>query len=301
MRVIITGGTGLIGRALAKQLAEEGHDVVVLTRDPDKASGFSSGVRLVKWDARTAQGWAEWVEGADAIVNLAGAGLADRLWTKSRKQMLVNSRVWAGQAIAEAVTAAKQKPRVLIQASAVGFYGPRKDEPISENEPQGDDFLADLCRKWEDSSASVEPQGVRRVIIRTGLVLSSAGGVLPRLMLPIRLFVGGRVGSGRQYYPWIHLDDQVRAIRFLIDQPSAQGPFNLVAPNPLTNAEFIQSIGRAVRRPTWLPLPEFALRLLVGDLATVLVDGQRAIPTGLVDAGFDFNYPTLEEAMQALV
>jgi uncharacterized protein (TIGR01777 family) len=301
MRVIISGGTGLIGRALAKQLAEEGHEVVVLTRNPDKASGFSSAVRMVKWDARTAQGWAEWVEGADAIVNLAGAGLADRLWTKSRKQMLVDSRVWAGQAIAEAVAAAKQKPRVLIQASAVGYYGPRKDEPISENEPQGEDFLADLCRKWEDSSASVEQQGVRRVIIRTGLVLSSSGGVLPRLMLPIRLFVGGRVGSGRQYYPWIHLDDQVRAIRFLIDQSSAQGPFNLVAPNPLTNAEFIQSIGRVVRRPTWLPLPEFALRLLAGDLATVLVDGQRAIPTGLVDAGFDFKYPNLEEAIVDLV
>jgi uncharacterized protein (TIGR01777 family) len=301
MRVLISGGTGLIGRALTEKMVSEGHEIIVLSRNPSSAKGFAPGVRLVKWDARTPEGWSQWVEGADAIVNLAGAGLADWLWTKSRREILLNSRVDAGQAVAEAVALAERKPKVVIQASAIGYYGPQGDEPIEETHSPGDDFLADLCQKWEASSSLVEEQGVRRVIIRTGLVLSRKGGVMPRLLLPIRLFMGGPLGSGQQYYAWIHLEDQVRAIRFLMERDTARGAFNLTAPNPLPNAEFMKTVSQAFRRPYWLPVPEFAMRLLIGEMATVVVDGQRAIPSYLEQAGFTFNYPTLEEAMETLV
>jgi uncharacterized protein (TIGR01777 family) len=300
MRVIITGGTGLIGRTLAEQMSAEGHEVIVLSRNPSRAKGFSPGVRLVAWDARTSEGWSQSVEGADAIVNLAGAGLADWLWTKSRKQILVESRIKAGEAVSEAVAKAENKPRVVIQASAIGYYGPQGEQPIKESQAPGDDFLAELCQKWEASSRPVEEQGVRRVIIRTGLVLSRNGGVLPRLLLPIRFFVGGPLGSGEQYYAWIHLQDQVRAIRFLIEDETTRGAFNLTAPNPLPNADFMETLSRSFGRPSWLPVPEFAMRLLIGDMATVVVDGQRAVPAKLEQAGFNFNYSSLEEAMQEL-
>lgn len=300
MRVIITGGTGLIGRALTEELVSAGYEVVILSRDPDRARGFPERVRLVAWDGRTAQGWSEWVEGSRAIVNLAGAGLADRLWTSSRKRVLAESRLLAGKAVVEAVERAERKPEVVIQASAIGYYGPHGQEPLSEGEAAGSDFLAELCRQWEESSRPVETLGVRRAVVRTGLVLSRSGGVLPRLLLPIKLFVGGPMGSGRQYYSWIHIRDEVKAIRFLIEDSSAQGAYNLTAPEPLPNAEFVQVVGRAIGRPSWLPLPEFALRLLVGDMATVLVDGQRALPNKLSDEGFSFEFTTLKAAMQDL-
>jgi uncharacterized protein (TIGR01777 family) len=301
MRIVITGGTGLIGRSLAEQMAGEGHEVIVLSRNPSRAKDFLPGVMLVQWDAQSAEGWSQWADGADAIVNLAGAGLADWLWTKSRKQILVDSRVKAGEAVSSAVAMVERKPRVVIQASAIGYYGPRGDEPVDESQAPGDDFLGQLCQKWEDSSRSVEDHGVRRAIIRTGLVLSLKGGVLPRLLLPIRLFVGGPLGSGKQYYSWIHHEDEIGAIRFLIEHETAQGAFNLTAPNPQPNAEFMKTVSKAVGRPYWLPVPEFAMRLLIGDMATVVVDGQRAIPTQLERAGFDFHYPSLEGAMEALV
>lgn len=301
MKIIVTGGTGLIGRTLAEQMAGEGHDVIVLSRNPDSAQGFSQGVRLVEWDARTPQGWSQWVDGADAIVNLAGAGLADWLWTTSRKQVLLDSRVSAGEAVSKAVALAERKPKVVIQASAIGYYGPQGDEPIQEDHASGDDFLAELCQKWEASSRSVEDYGVRRAVIRTGLVLSQKGGVLPRLLLPIRFFVGGPLGSGKQYYSWIHLQDEIRAIRFLIENETVGGAFNLTAPNPLPNAEFMRTVAQAFGRPSWLPVPEFAMRLLIGDMATVIVDGQRTVPAHLEQAGFSFKYPTLEDALQEMV
>lgn len=300
MRVIITGGTGLIGRALAEDLAGEGHEVIVLSRNPGSADEILPGVRLVKWDARTSQGWAKWADGADAIVNLAGAGLADWLWTPSRKQVLLDSRLQAGQAVAEAVAKAERKPGVVIQASAIGYYGPQGDEPIEEDQAAGDDFLAELVHKWEDSTRPVEDHGVRRVIIRTGLVLSRKGGLLARLLLPIRLFVGGPLGSGKQYYSWIHLQDEIRAMRFLIEEETAQGAFNLTAPHPLPNAAFMKTLSQAYGRPSWFPVPEFAMRLLIGEMATVVVDGQRVIPARLQQLGFTFNYPTLEAAAKEL-
>ncbi|RMG99049.1 MAG: TIGR01777 family protein, partial [Chloroflexi bacterium] len=262
MRVIITGGTGLIGRALTNSLANDGHELIILSRQPDRYKGQITNANLVAWDGKTAVSWQHLADGADAIVNLAGASIASGRWTPTRKQLIRQSRVQAGQAITQAITAATQKPRVVIQASAVGYYGPCGHETITEDSPVGHDFLANVCQEWEESTAVLETMGVRRAIIRTGIVLSLAGGALPRLVLPYRLFIGGPLGNGRQYMPWIHIADEIRAIRFLIEQENASGPFNLTAPVPLTNREFGQVLGKVMKRPSLLPVPAFALRLL---------------------------------------
>jgi hypothetical protein len=306
MRVLITGGTGLIGRALAANLVADGHEVIVLSRNPQRATGLPAGVRAEGWDARTAEGWGSLADGADAIVNLAGenlagAGFFPARWTAERKRLIRESRLNAGQAVVQAVEAATQKPHVVIQASAVGYYGPRGDEVITEESPPGDDFLARLCVDWEASTAAVEEMGVRRAVIRTGIVLSREGGTLPRLLLPYRLFVGGPFGSGRQYYSWIHIADEVAAIRFLMENEAASGPFNLTAPNPLPNAEFGKVLGRVLRRPSAVPVPGFAMRLLLGEVATVVLDGQRVLPRRLQELGFTFRFPELEAALRDLL
>jgi uncharacterized protein (TIGR01777 family) len=300
MRVIITGGTGLIGRALAADLLKDSHEVIALSRCPERATGLPTGMRVERWDARTANGWGSLANGADAIVNLAGATIAG-LWTTNRKRSIRDSRLNAGRAVVEAVEHASVKPRVVTQASGVGYYGPRGDEPVTEESTSGDDFLGRLAVEWEASTASVEPLGVRRAIIRTGAVLSTKGGALPPLLLQYRLFAGGPLGSGRQWLPWIHMDDEVRAIRFLIESESASGPFNLVAPNPLTNADFGRVLARVLRRPFLVPVPALALRLLAGEMSTVLLDGQRAIPHRLHDLGFTFRFSDAETALRDLL
>jgi uncharacterized protein (TIGR01777 family) len=300
MRVIITGGTGLIGRALATDLLKDDHEVIALSRRPERATGLPTGMRVERWDAHTAEGWASLVDGADAIVNLAGATIAG-LWTTRRKRSIRDSRLNAGRAVVEAIQNASVKPRVVIQASGVGYYGPRGDEFITEESASGDDFLGKLAVEWEASTAPVEPLGVRRAIIRTGAVLSIKGGALPPLLLQYRLFVGGPLGSGRQWLSWIHMVDEVRAIRFLIDNESASGPFNLVAPNPLTNADLGRVLARVLRRPFLISIPALALRLLVGEMSTILLDGQRAVPRRLEDAGFSFHFPEAETALRDLL
>ncbi|RME50281.1 MAG: TIGR01777 family protein [Caldilineae bacterium] len=297
MHVIITGGTGLIGRALTQSLLADGHRVTVLSRSPGAVRGLPSGAEVVGWDARTAQGWGHLAAEADAIVNLAGAGIAEGRWTAARKKLILESRVNAGKAVVEAIEGATPRPKVLIQASAVGYYGPHGDEILTEDAAPGSDFLAQVCVAWEASTQAVEALGVRRAVIRTGVVLSMQGGAFPRLVLPFRFFAGGPLGSGRQRFPWIHIDDQVAAIRFLIEHEEASGPFNLAAPNPPTNREFVQQLGKAMGRPALLPVPALALRLLFGEMATVLLDGQRAVPAALERAGFRFTYP---EALPAL-
>ena len=301
MRTIITGGTGLIGRALAADLVAAGHEVIVLSRQPERHTDLPAGVRAERWDGRSATGWGELADGADAIVNLAGESLAAGRWTAERKRRIVESRVEAGRAVVAAVRAAATKPKVVIQASAVGYYGDRGAERVTEKTAQGSDFLATTAGAWEASTEPVEALGVRRAIIRTGLVLSRRGGALPRLLLPFRLFVGGPLGSGRQYWPWIHIADEVAAIRFLIEHTTASGPFNLTAPRPVTNAEFSRALGRALRRPAVLRLPGFVLRLALGEMADVLLTGQRAIPERLLDAGFTFRYVEVEAALADLL
>jgi hypothetical protein len=309
VRIIITGGTGLIGKALAESLAADQHDVIVLSRSPEKSSVPVS-VRVERWDGRTASGWGMLVDGADAVVNLAGesiggenmVALVTKRWTPERKQLIRSSRVNAGMAVQQAIEAAKQKPGVLIQASAVGYYGVRGDEEITENTLAGDDALAKICLDWEATTANVEEMGVRRAVIRTaGVVMSTRGGALPFMLLPFKLFSGGPLGSGKQWFSWVHIQDQVRAIRFLIDDPDARGAFNVCAPNPLTNADLSRVIGRVMRRPSLMPTPAFAMRLLLGEKATLVLDGQRQMPKRLQQMGFQFRFPDVESALRDLL
>ncbi|GAB4414255.1 MAG: TIGR01777 family oxidoreductase [Anaerolineales bacterium] len=305
MRVLITGGTGLIGSALAAELAQAGHEVIVLTRNPAKAQGLPAGVRAERWDGRTARGWGHLADGAGAIVNLAGAsiageGLLPSRWTPERKRLILQSRLDAGRAVVEAVQAAAHKPGVVIQSSGIGIYGFAGDRVLDESAPAGTDWLAQVAVQWEAATVPVEAMGVRRAIIRTAVVFSRTGGVLPLMLLPFRLFVGGPIGGGRQYVPWIHIADEVGAIRFLLEHPEARGPFNLVAPDVMTNAEVSRVIARVLRRPSWLPLPAFVMRLLFGEVATLLLEGQRAVPKRLQELGYAFRFPTLEGALRDL-
>lgn len=307
MRVIITGGTGLIGRALSADLATDGHEVIVLSRAPERAQGLPAGVRAQRWDGRTADGWAALADGADAIVNLAGAnisgeGLLPSRWSDERKRIIRQSRLNAGHAVVDAVKQASRRPHVMIQASGIGVYGARGDEPVAEDGSAGSDFLASFAaREWEPSTASVEAMGVRRAIIRTGVVLSRKDGALRPMLLQFRLFAGGPIGSGRQWMSWIQLKDEARAIRFLIENESASGPFNLAAPQPVTNAQFARALGHVMGRPSWLPIPGFVMRAAFGEVAGLLLTGQRAEPRRLLDAGFQFLFPELEGALRDVV
>ena len=307
MRVLITGGTGLIGRALSEDLVSQGHEVIVLSRSPERASGFPDGVHVVGWDARTAEGWGHLADGAGAIVDLAGASIAGEgffpsRWTEENRRVIRESRLNSSRAVVEAVAQAEHKPGVLVQASGVGYYGFHGDEPLTEEAAPGDDWAARFtAEEWEPSSAPVEEMGVRRVIARTGVVLSVEEGALPRLLLPFRLFVGGPMGSGKQWYSWISLQDEARALRFLIETEEARGAFNLTAPNPVTNGELAKLIGKVMGRPSIIPVPGFALRLAFGEVAEVVLQGQRAIPQRLLDLGFEFDFPTAEASLQDML
>lgn len=299
-RVIITGGTGLIGRALSASLISDAYQVIVLSRHPEDSSTLPKGIQVVGWDARTAGGWGHLADGAHAIVNLAGAPL-NRWWTPRYKRIIRESRVNAGNAVVEAVEQAASKPGVVIQASGVGCYGPRGDEIVTEQTGPGSGFLGQTALAWEASTAPVEDLGVRRAISRSGVVLSTQGGALPLMMLPFRFFLGGALGSGDQWLPWIHIEDQVRAIRFLIESTAAQGPFNVTAPNPVTNAEFSRRLGDAMGRPAFFRVPAFAIRLALGEMSTVVLNGQRAVPERVLSLGFSFRFPELRHALNSLI
>jgi uncharacterized protein (TIGR01777 family) len=307
MRILITGGTGLIGRALSANLAADGNEVIVLSRSPERVTPFPDGVRAERWDARTAEGWGHLADGAAAIVNLAGASLAGEgffptRWTDERRRVIRDSRLDASHAVVEAVAQAEQKPRVVIQSSAVGYYGFHGDEVLTEEAEPGDDWAARFtAEEWEPSTLPVEEMGVRRVVVRTGVVLSTEGGALPRLLLPFRLFAGGPMGSGDQWYSWVHLQDQVRALRFLIETEEARGSYNLTAPEPATNGELAKLIGQLMGRPSFVPVPGFAMRLAFGEVAEVVLKGQRAVPQRLLDLGFEFCFPAAEAALQDLL
>jgi len=302
MRVLIAGGTGLIGTALAKGLRDDGNEVIVLTRAPEQSKGrVAAGVRLERWDGTSTAGWGPLVEEVDAIVNLAGEGVADGRWSAERKRRIRQSRVDAGRALVAAVAAAAAKPAVLVQSSAVGYYGPCADEILTEEAAAGSDFLAEVCVEWEASTAEVEAMDVRRPVIRTGVVLSGEGGAFPRMALPFRLFAGGPLGGGNQYFPWIHVDDEVAAIRFLLASETASGPYNLTAPDPLRNRDFVRLLGRTMRRPAFVPTPSFALKTIFGEMSTVLLDGQRAVPARLQEAGYEYLYSGVEDALRALL
>lgn len=300
MRIIVAGGTGFIGSALTKSFQADGHQVWILTRNPQTAQR-TKGARGVGWDGRTTTGWGELVSQVDAIVNLAGESLGTGPWTGTRKTRILSSRVEGGKTISDAIRQAHPRPKVLIQASAVGFYGPHGDEPVTEGNAPGCDFLSEVCRAWEASSQAVEELGVRRVVIRTGVVLSKDQGALQRMMLPFKLFIGGSLGNGRQGLPWIHPADEVAGIRFLLENEKAHGVFNLSAPEPLSNADFGCILAKVMRRPYWLPVPAFALHLLLGEMSSLVLEGQYMLPKRLQELGFRFKFETAEAALRDLL
>jgi len=287
VKVIIAGGSGFLGTALAGSLRADGHHVTIISRHPQ-------GPNQAAWTDRAA------LERADAIVNLAGTSLESGRWTEARKADILHSRVHATETIVNALSEVSRRPSVFLNQSAVGFYGAHGSEALTEDSPSGSDFLASVCIAWE--AAAVKAARMTRVVLlRTGLPLDPSGGALPRLALPFRFFAGGRLGSGEQYWSWIHLDDWIRMVRWAIDEPGIDGPLNVTAPAPATNRELADALGRAMHRPAFAPAPAFALRLLLGEMADALIlSGQRVLPAKATRAGFQFRYPDLDSALQQI-
>ena len=299
--VVMGGGTGLIGRALAARLLETGKSVVVLSRRPEAATNLPVGVEVAGWDGKSEAALAPVLSEVDAFVHLAGENIGAGRWTEDRKRRIRSSRVESTTALARAFEQCPSRPRVLLQGSAVGFYGARGNEPLAEDAPVGDDFLAGVCRDWEAAGAAVAAAGVRRVIARTGVVLAAAEGALPKMLLPFKLFAGGPVGSGNQVVSWIHLADEVGALAHLLEDEGAQGVFNLAAPHAVSSRELARAIGKVMHRPSWVPTPGFALRLALGEMATLVLTGQRAVPARLQERGYEFRFPQVEAALRELL
>jgi hypothetical protein len=254
------------------------------------------------WDGKSASGWMDYAESAAAIINLAGESIGSSRWSDKKKQKILRSRLDAGRAVTEAVKSAKNKPGVVIQASAIGIYGKRGNEFLDESSASGDGFLADVAKVWEESTRNIEVLGVRRVIIRTGIVLGADGGTLPRLLLPYRFFVGGPIGSGKHWISWIHLADEIGAILFLLMRKDLDGVFNLTARHPIQNRQFSKELGKALRRPSWLSIPGLFVKLLFGKMAEeTILSSQRVLPVRLEEAGYRFVHPDLTEALADLL
>ena len=301
MNIVIAGGTGFIGGALVDAVLARGDRARLLVRDKDEAwARWGGKASYAVWDGKTPGDWAKTLDGADAVVNLSGAGIAGGRWTPARKLVLIKSRLDSTRALAAAVSQAAKKPKVLVNASAVGYYGDVPDGAVAEGGAQGRDFLAALCGQWEREALALEPLGVRVAPARLGVVLERGGGALAKMALPFKLFAGGPLGSGKQGFPWIHRDDAVGAVLFALDHERLTGPFNVTGPGAVNNKEFSAALGRALNRPSWLPAPAFALKIALGEMAEMLLTGQIATPNKLLDAGYRFKYRTADEALTAI-
>jgi uncharacterized protein (TIGR01777 family) len=298
MKVIVAGGTGFIGRSLAVRLGEAGHQAVVLTRG--SAPSLPAEVRTVRWDPKIPGDWEAEFEGADAAVNLAGTPIAAGRWTEKRKLLILQSRILATRAVVAAAGKARSGPKILINASAVGYYGDLPEGDAAEESPRGSGFLADVCACWEEAASRARDIGLRVATLRTGIVLGREGGALPKMLGPFQLFFGGPLGSGRQWMPWIHRQDAVEAILYILRNP-IPGPVNLSAPEPARMDDFCRALGRALDRPSWARVPAFALRLLLGEMADIVLCGQRAVPKKLLAAGFEFRHPNLNAALRDIL
>ncbi|MET9893771.1 TIGR01777 family oxidoreductase [Streptomyces sp. NBC_00647] len=292
-RIVIAGASGLIGSALARSLRADGHEVVRLVRREPRSRDE------VRWDPQRQRVDAVGLLGCAAVVNLAGAPVAGRPWTTTYKRKIRDSRVLGTATLAEAVASLDEPPRVFVNGSAIGFYGDTGDRAVDESAPPGDGFLPSVCVEWEEATAPAQEAGVRTVLPRTGLVVSREGGAWAKLFPLFRAGVGGRMGDGRQYWSYIALHDEVAAIRHLIDTESVSGPVNLTAPDPLTNREITEAMGRVLRRPTLLAAPGPLLRLALGDMAEDILGSQRVLPTRLLESGFTFAFPSIEGALRA--
>ena len=293
MRIVIAGGSGLLGRPLVARLQADGHTVSVLTRRPRRVGD-------VAWSPDApGEPWAGAVAAADAVINLAGESIAGGRWTSARKAALRDSRLRATRALVGAILAAGSKPLAFLSGSAIGIYGPHGDEPVTEDTPPGSHFLSALGVAWE-REAMAAARVTRVVLLRTGIVLAREGGALPQMAIPFRIFAGGRIGSGRQQVSWIHIEDWVDMVRWALDTSRVSGPLNITAPGPVSNADLGRALGRALGRPAIVPAPAFAVRLALGEMADVVLNGQRVLPAKAESLGFTFRYPRIEQALREI-
>ena len=296
MKVLISGGTGLIGGALIQQLLKNGHQVVCLTRSAKEYTS-QSGMDYLVWNGTKSGGWMERVGSTDVIINLAGDNLGSGRWTMKKKQRILQSRLDAGFALSEFAIQSDEKPKIFIQSSAIGIYGTDLLVEKKESSQPGHDYLTEVAKEWEHSSIAVEQVGITRAIIRTGVVLDRKEGALSRMLLPFQMFIGGPIGNGKQWLSWIHLMDEVGAIQFIMEK-GLGGIFNLVAPKPVTNAQMGKAIAKVLHRPFWFPVPGFLLRLALGEMSTLVLDGQKVLPARLTEAGYEYKFPDLESALR---
>ena len=292
MRILITGASGLIGTALRKSLEQKGHELLLAGRhNPEKPN-------QIKWTVEEGFAEPERLEGVDAVIHLAGESISALRWTEEKKRAIRDSRVLGTRSIVDAMSRMNQKPKIFIAGSATGIYGDRDGEEMNESSVPGDTFLSEVCKAWEAESLRAEGLGIRTVLLRTGIVLSKDGGALAAMLTPFKLGVGGVVGSGRQYMSWVSLDDEIGAINFVLENENIRGPVNVVSPNPATNQEFTKTLGEVVHRPTFLPLPAFAVDLIFGEMGDeLLLNSTRVIPEKLLDAGYQFNDINLKKAL----
>jgi uncharacterized protein (TIGR01777 family) len=291
MKILIAGGIGFLGNALTASLEKNGHEVFVLTR---RQPGNS---RQIHWDGRTTSGWGHIINEVDAVINLTGLGLEHWPWTQRQKERFVDSRVLPGLALVTAIKESTCRPGIFIQQSGINHYGLRGASIADESTPPADDFLAQVTVKWEAATQSVEDLGLRRVITRTAVVLGKRGGLFPLMALPVRLFFGGKLGTGKQAMPWIHLDDWVSAILFLLKSESARGAYNLIAPQPVNNTDFMRTVAKTLKRPYWFHMPSFLLKTILGEMNVLILEGRFAQPKRLIESGYRFQFEALEDAL----
>jgi uncharacterized protein (TIGR01777 family) len=302
MKVIVAGGTGFIGSELINRLLGANHEVVLLTRNQgavdltDKKS-----LRVERWDGKSLGAWTDFIDGADAVINLSGENVAAKRWSEKQKQRLIDSRLEPTKAIVQAIANASKKPRVLINASAVGYYGNFGSGNVAEDEPKGDGFLGELCQQWEDEARQAKKYRVRVVLPRIGIVLHGSGGALRKMLLPFKLFIGGPIGSGKQWFPWIHRDDVIGIILFALMNDSISDAVNTVSPFPVPMVDFTLSLGRAMGRPSWMRVPSFILKIALGEMSEMLIGGRQIVPKKLLHNGFVFQYPDLDKALKSLM
>lgn len=298
MVVLITGGTGFVGTYLTDYLISKGHKVRILTRNPGKYQALQSENRLY---IRIRDDLKPEIEKSDVVINLAGENLFDQRWTDTVKKKIMQSRIGITGSLARGIQEADKKPVVMISASGSDYYGDQGDEIITEESPPGSGFLTEVCLAWENAAKPVEDEGVRLAIPRLGIVLEKDGGALEKMLTPFRLFAGGPLGDGRQYLPWIHMQDVVRCIEFVIENDRAEGAFNLCSPDPVTMSRFASAVGSALGRPSWIPVPGFALNLVLGEASNAILASHRIIPEKLQEWGFTFEYPGIEQALENIL
>ncbi len=302
MKVAITGATGFVGSRLVERLSTEGHQILGLTRNPAVAPQVFSipNLEIIAYNPTESGDWQDAIARCDGVVNLAGEPIAEERWTPQRKQEILNSRKLGTQKIVEAIAIANPKPSVLVNASAIGYYGTSETATFDETSPAGNDFLASVCQAWETEAQKVKDAGTRLVILRLGIVLGN-GGAIGKMIAPFKLFAGGPIGSGRQWFSWIHRDDVVNLIIQALTKPDLEGVFNATAPNPIRMGELAQTMGQVMNRPSWLPVPGFALEALLGDGAMVVLEGQQVLPQRTQASGFNYQYPTVKQALQEIL